>query len=286
MRHEELAEIVGDEELPVPVATALLRHARPAILLMADGASGGFGTSKGGGRPDLPTGAEWPTLPGRDHPYVFLLQLRLADLPDIGELPRDGLLSVSIGWDPTCGELDGAALIRVVPDDETLRPVDPPPSLVGAEDLHHGLLREMALRPLQTWTLPTAADLLRLEPDLPRARDDYGGEIPEGYDHEVQAGLADGLTSGDTLDGPEAQLLGWAHAGEQGGSVEAHAGSAASGHDVEAPLAREPWRLLLEIPSARLIRSFGDGGTGWVALPAADLAARRWHRAYTGGETG
>lgn len=286
MRREDLAEIVADEELPAPVAEALLRHARPAILLMADGAPGGTGVSKGGGRPDLPVGAEWPTLLGREHPYVFLLQLRLADLPDIGELPRDGLLSVSIGWDPTCGELDGAALVRVVPDDEALRPVDPPQALLDAEDLDHGLLREMALRPLQTWTVPTAADLLRLEPDLPRATDDYGGEIPEGYGFEVQAGLADGLTSGDTLDGPQAQLLGWAHAGEQGGSVEATAGPAASGYDTTAPLAREPWRLLLEIPSADLIPSYGDGGTGWVALPAADLEARRWERAHTGAETG
>lgn len=286
MHREELAEIVGDEGLPVPVTEALLRHARPAILLMADGAPARPGASKGGGRPDLPAGAEWPTLPGRDHPYVFLLQLRLADLPDIGELPRDGLLSVSIGWDPTCGELDGAALTRVVPDDAALRPVDPPPALVDAEDLPHGLLREMALRPLQTWTLPTAADLLRVEPDLPRARDDYGDEIPEGYDHEVQSGLADGLTSGDTLDGPQAQLLGWAHAGAQGGSVEADAGLAASGYDEQAPLAHLPWRLLLQIPSAQLIPSFGDGGTGWVALPAADLKARRWDRAHTGGESG
>ncbi|WP_210492601.1 DUF1963 domain-containing protein [Patulibacter sp. SYSU D01012] len=286
MHREELAEIVADEALPDAVAAALLRHARPAVLLMADGAPRAVGASKGGGRPDLPVGTPWPTLPGRDHPYVFLLQLRLADLPDLGDLPRAGLLSVSIGWDPDCGELDGAALVRVVPDGEELRPVDPPPALVATEDLEDGLLREMALRPLLTWTLPTATELLRLEPGLPRVRGAFGDETPEGYDLETQEALADGLASGDTLAGPEAQLLGWGHAGAQGEDVEAEIGRAASGYDDEHELARAPWRMLLEIPSAELIPSFGDGGTGWVALPAEDLRAERWDRAFTLGSTG
>lgn len=280
MEREELVAVIGDEGLPDSVAAALAVHARPAILLEAAGDPEGLGVTKGGGRPDLPTGAPWPTLPGRDHPFVFLLQVRLDELPNLGELPRDGLLSVSIGWDPTCGELDGPALVQLIDNDGSLEPVDPPSALVAEEELYGGLLREMALYPRHTWTVPRPTDLLRLESDLPRTKDWTGLEVPDGYDSEVHDYLVDALTSGQVSGGPEAQLLGWSR-----GDVEGTAGRHASRWDDDGPLARTPWRLLIQIPSANLVPSFGDGGTGWVSLPAEDLDTRRWNRTYSGGET-
>lgn len=50
-----------------------------------------------------------------------------------------------------------------------------------------------------------------------------------------------------------------------GGDVE--------GHRPSEGLEDVQWRSLLELPSADLIPSFGDGGSGWVVLPASDLRA-------------
>lgn len=50
-----------------------------------------FGSSKVGGRPDLPPDVEWPMW--KDYPQSFLAQINLADIPPAHGLPSQGLLS-------------------------------------------------------------------------------------------------------------------------------------------------------------------------------------------------
>jgi uncharacterized protein (TIGR02996 family) len=81
-----------------PRVNELLALARPAISYKATFAAENtlpVGTSRFGGRPDLPTGNVWPTDNGV--PLVFLMQFNLADLrvsPVARELPAAGLLSL------------------------------------------------------------------------------------------------------------------------------------------------------------------------------------------------
>ena len=49
------------------------------------------GSSKVGGRPDLPTDVEWPMW--KDYHQSFLAQINLADVPSASTLPASGLLS-------------------------------------------------------------------------------------------------------------------------------------------------------------------------------------------------
>jgi hypothetical protein len=76
----------------------LLALARPTIALKSAKAAEktlAVGASKLGGGPDMPSGAEWPTLGER--PLAFLAQFNLAELqvsPVARELPATGLLSI------------------------------------------------------------------------------------------------------------------------------------------------------------------------------------------------
>lgn len=56
-----------------------------------------------GGLPWWPVGKPYPTAADGHTPLHLLIQLNLADVPDIGLLPRDGLLQFFIGADATFG---------------------------------------------------------------------------------------------------------------------------------------------------------------------------------------
>ena len=93
---------------------------KPCIWLrLGEAGEGKIGTSRIGGRPDLPDGMEWPTsnetLPEGDKgtPLTFVMQIDLADIPDDKDfprseihLPKDGLLSVFIGLDEPATDVE------------------------------------------------------------------------------------------------------------------------------------------------------------------------------------
>jgi uncharacterized protein (TIGR02996 family) len=86
-----------------PLANTILALAQPAITLGYERAPEhvlAVGSSKFGGRPDLPAGAKWPEY--EDEPLTFLAQFNLADLrasPVARELPAAGLLSLFCLYD-------------------------------------------------------------------------------------------------------------------------------------------------------------------------------------------
>ncbi|MGE4072839.1 MAG: DUF1963 domain-containing protein [Lysobacterales bacterium] len=76
---------------------------RPSLLLKPKRSKSdnlALGSSKSGGRPDLPKGSAWPRW--RGSPMAFLLQLNLAEVnatdPEMG-LPSSGLLSAFLAFD-------------------------------------------------------------------------------------------------------------------------------------------------------------------------------------------
>lgn len=109
----KIREVIAQGWLREPYATrvepAYMRTARPTVHMLvtpADDDSLPLGCTKFGGRPDLPTGSEWPVLAeervpayGRDRMpllQVFCAQVRLSDLRLAMvslELPPDGLMS-------------------------------------------------------------------------------------------------------------------------------------------------------------------------------------------------
>ncbi len=83
-----------------PIAEKVRSWFRPGVVLTPKRLRGDWapiGSSKSGGRPDLPTEVEWPRFRGT--PMAFMLQLNLKDAadcaPDLG-LPTAGLMSLFI----------------------------------------------------------------------------------------------------------------------------------------------------------------------------------------------
>lgn len=121
------------------VLIANARHAVSVSRLSTDDESAPLGCSKLGGRPDLPSGAEWPTRGGR--PLAFLAQFALADVPHAeGEplLPNRGLLSFFYdtveqpwGFDPE--DRDGWRVLYWESPGQLDR-VDPPKGAFGEQD--------------------------------------------------------------------------------------------------------------------------------------------------------
>lgn len=89
------------------------------------------GTSRMGGRPDLPPGEPWPSCDG--WPLSFLVQVDLATVDTGGVLPSDGLLSlfydaVEMPWGGDEGDEDGT-VVRWTPAGTPLERRDFPDDL-------------------------------------------------------------------------------------------------------------------------------------------------------------
>jgi hypothetical protein len=111
---------------------AILKLARPTVEVTTSKSRDSalaIGTTKFGGRPDLPRGEAWPT---RDKgPLGFLAQINLADLAQTftgRELPGSGLLSFFVYNDPDTGEPGDEGGFRALyfPDPSALSRRDPP----------------------------------------------------------------------------------------------------------------------------------------------------------------
>lgn len=129
------------------VSPGLLALARPAIHLdltrVQDEATLAIGSSKIGGRPDLPATVSWPTA-SDGAALPFIAQIHLAAITAFereGELPHDGLLSFfyamneADGSGMRAGDDPSAWRVLWTPDDNApLRRLEPPTMLAGAPD--------------------------------------------------------------------------------------------------------------------------------------------------------
>lgn len=112
MQLDELSRRIDADPALREQAAWLRSVVRPSIRLILEGDAQRSGASRFGGSPELPIGVSWPRH--RFGPYRFLGQLDLAELvrhtatmpaPWSELLPREGLLSLFVGDDPT-GEID------------------------------------------------------------------------------------------------------------------------------------------------------------------------------------
>jgi hypothetical protein len=246
------------------IAGELAALARPGLRLVAVDGPAAVGTSKLGGRPDLPAGSTWPLGAGDDgqDPLTFFGQLALADLdPAVWPGPRSGLLSVFLAFEVEYYGIDrsGAAHLVHTPAGTPLIPLAFPAALPA--ELH---LPEEPVHAMAQLTLPGVS----VEPAMPLEPFGFSYGEPRADEtdtlHELTALLAD-----ERDRRPErARMLGWPTL-VQGDTLLGLAGLGV-GHE-HARAAYVDWALLLQTEI--------DGVGIYVGLPIADLATGRFDRA-------
>ena len=249
------------------------------------------GSSKFGGRPDVPAGFVWPVFEtktfdgeeGKPRPLAFLAQFdcaRLAELDPEGLLPRTGLLSFFYelgsqrwGYDPK-----DAGCARVFWfDGEPLAPAEFPRDL--EEDFR---LPELAAELSAGTDAPDFQDAC-LALDYPFTANDY-----RFFD---QARRELGYAYPDN----RSQLLGWPDIIQNNMTLECElvsrghylGGSWESVPQEERDTLRAPsvqdWRLLFQldtVASGDFELMFGDCGRIYFYIRREDLLARRFDRAW------
>jgi hypothetical protein len=278
------------------VADDLAALALPSLRLEYVDAPAEVGASKLGGLPDLPSDVRWPHAKWAGYEQeamTFFGQIALADLDAaVWPGPREGLLSFFCRQSPDYYGVDvgGAARVLHLPAGAVLDRREPPSTLY--EDFRLG---ECAVSARPEMTLPTiAVDIADvLEPlgfgwDGPRAEQD------DDYDAlELRLAEAQGF-SPRRPDGSWAErhrLLGWPRH-IQGDVLLEIVLMHFQDNQIKyktADLGRlaSDWRLLLQIESdRRLGASFGDGGTLFFGMPAAELEAARFDRVQAISQSG
>ena len=239
---------------------ALLRHARPEVVLVPAPGEPPVGASKLGGAPDLPAGAPWPAG-GDGRPLTFLAQLDLAALPEVDpDLPRDGTLSFF--WD-TVGQPPGDA--PGAPTGLAVRWSPPQPLQRRAPAPDADGLPERALTAAVAWGPP---------------RD------PVAWPADEVAGEA--FVNAWCGEAPEAKLLGHPDTLQEAmeGLCDALDGGEPPARDAGRPALDDPrrdrWALLLQLGSDGAAELCIGSGSGrlyvWIsraALRARDFAAAR-----------
>lgn len=150
----EVIRRFGEHECtPAAIVEAVIARLLPAVRLIPmhphEAPADRSGTSRIGGTPDLPAGAEWPTAAG--WPLQFLLQIDLAEVSpcDVERvLPEDGLLLFFFTPD-----FEPQSRVLLVQHDD-LRPTDAPSELPP-----HEIYQPFKLTPRTEWTVPSPYDL-------------------------------------------------------------------------------------------------------------------------------
>lgn len=228
-----------------------------------------LGTSKIGGRPDLPEGIAWPSLDER--PLLFLAQTSMAELPQVrgdAMLPRGGLLSFFYdalgqpwGFDPK-----DAGLWRVLYFSE-----------------REPLVRRDLPDEISEEAFPELHWIPRLKYSLP------SWDNPEPHSlglNEAQVEKYDEVRSAIASEGREAQhqMLGWANAIQGPMELECqlvtnglYCGDSTGYNDRRAKkLAKraDDWRLLLQLDSDdQAEMMWGDVGRLYFWIRKQELAA-------------
>lgn len=252
-------------------------------------------TSKLGGFPDLPVGADWPLHGSLDPgapkarrrysdtelgPLEFLAQVNLADVARVGSdlpLPTDGLLlffydakEQAFGFDPADGQ--GRRVIYVPAGVETKRQMSASPD-------------EILVRPLEFAPSEVLPDWLTIGDYLTDPIAQAGWRELEGLDE-----LFDEYSSDN--DGEEHVFGGWPRVIQHPMEEECESvlnglylGGAEDYKDPRITVFRQnapQWRLLLQLDSDESLDwMWGDMGMVYFWCREEDIAARRFDRVWT-----
>jgi hypothetical protein len=241
---------VGDQ------AQRLREHFLPGVRLVRGPSTAPLGTTKLGGRPDLPRSVRWPACKGQR--LAFLMQVRIGDMPGAG---GSGMLAVFGG------------LKR---DDDGVAPIElaagrvKPGGCVAVVHVTGPLHRRATPRGVKTLR-DTPVDLrpTLLPPWFDSAEYYLHAEVP----FEPWGALFDetawGVLGAKPPFEPIHQLLGWSASVQWG--VEFGCGY--------HPGKRPSRRLLLELDwDERLRFAYGDGGVLFLTITPQDLRAGRYDR--------
>lgn len=285
----EPADLESQREAIRRLAAALLgEHAakiegsmRDSIRLVRVAGEPRLGGTRLGGTPDLPAGTAWPT--GPNHPLAFLAQLDLAELAPFDHealLPRDGLLSFfwdAVEW-PWGFEPEEAAQIRVLytPAGSELTTHEKPASLQAPDPNNPVEWRPQVVAPSSEVTLPffRTAEVRGWKLD---------GTETEVYCDRVYGKLDSVLPAGSS---PYHRVLGHPDPNQGDMGRRMSYTLARKKQDLDRnPIAEleadaRTWVLLLQIDTdAELGTHWGEGRL-YFFLRRADLAARRFDRAF------
>lgn len=236
-----------------------------------------LGTTKLGGRPDLPMDTRWPAVDDAPHSFVAQVNLRDVQRFDGTEiLPADGILSFFYDGDQ---QVDGSQpshrngwAVLYTPGGARLARRDFPDKL-----LQRSRFRPVAAKPQPEACLPSVASLAVQRAALSKE------EKVKLWELEMEA---------DHSDKPHHRLLGHEQP-VQPGHIQAlwcqravHGLPAYGGESADPPV-REledeagAWRLLLQVDSDGAAGiQWGDLGRIYYWIRADDLAARRFDRSW------
>lgn len=247
-----VAELATDSPL-ADIAGELAALARPGFRPVPGQPPAEPGQSKFGGRPDLPTDAEWPTDP-KVGPLTFFAQLALADLdPAVWPGPREGLLSIFCAINFDYWGIDGPGGAHVVhwPTTTSVQPHDFPAQLEEGLRLEEHPIADF----LAELTLPSAGS------ELDALGFGYDGHRGDDGDEHL-SDLIDRLHDAQGAQPQVGQVLGWGAVIQDWDEVDALAST------------DQPWVLLAQLDLQSPLITVG--------LPLADLEAGRFDRAEAG----
>lgn len=254
------ADFAATCHLPLDLARTLVRPSLTLRPRPAGAPDRAVGATRSGGVPDLPAWFEWPRHDGR--PLVHYLQVALAGLPPISDLPLPAHGLLSFFFDPYDMVAAGNALVAWFPGEVA-------PGEVPA-DLHER----------DRWT-PVGFDLgTTWDVPIGEVQDAMGLRRFHGEDAFLD--LLD--TSRDW--GPAHRMGGWWGGGQNEPRICAEA-AAGVGHGPAYyercgelwghPERFAAWRLLLDLHSTREF-GIGDADHACFMIRDADLEARAFDR--------
>ena len=294
MSNIDLRAAIEDSDLPNKEALAGV--VRTGILALGNQVadSPAIGSSRIGGRPDVPADFAWPMweADGDSVPLSFVAQINLAELPDCPDrslLPADGLLSFfyvchfDLYDGVICGHDDeefGAFRVFHFPSTDNLVRHDQKPDALTTIEADWGQEVEgfyFPAIPLRFETCQTIPD--GEHPVMKTVGYNY---LENGFDahNQFQAVIeAAGYTRGVSPEGyGHNQILGYPNPIQTSVCYDMETATSEE-FDKEHEMS---WELLLQLDTQDDVNDmmWGDCGRIYFMIPREDLLARRWEKAH------
>ncbi len=256
------------------------------------------GSSKIGGKPDLPADFVWPEFEGIDYrddsvkrrPLAFLAQINLKDVADYDQeelLPKTGLLSffyevTAMPWGFDGAHGDGAR-VYYFSENETLVPITLP------EDLEEGILPECTVAFSPHISLPSYESFAELDETKT-----LGDEVFEdwdaydeccetmGYDPDEMGDRTKLLGYPDLIQNPMEEECEMIARGHYCGDSEGYA-KVTEEEKEDIKRKAKDWRLLFQmgtVATEGYELMFGDCGHIYFWIRKEDLLSRRFDRIW------
>jgi hypothetical protein len=262
------AKTILEGEGLAAAAPAVLPRVKPSIELVPGRRVArpmGVGKTRIGGEPDLPPTVAWP-VDREKRPLSFLLQVALADLPMLGPLPPNGLLSFfydTLNLPDGAEAMAGKSCRTLHLDAKQCKTLSRRPAPDSEDGPLADTFEELLLKAKVVPSFPDDLDLL----DDDAARGDYLGAIvnPDRSVFKL-------LGHPNTIQAPMQMKCAMLARG-----LEPEAAPRAPAMAVKLRREAEQWLLLLQVDSSREMNlQWGDSGRLYFWIRRADLEERKF----------